>query len=137
MPVSKSDPAFYVGRESFKMRVVETPATAPDPAAMIRTPPPNQPPPRPLAYPQPAMTPHARRVTSEVVGGITMSKSTLAGFCLTAFALGILATVVIYRILPPRIYEEPAATRLEPLPAPPPPKTFVPEIRQLPTTPRR
>jgi hypothetical protein len=95
VPVSKSDPAFYVGRKSFQ----------------------------------------DERRQPEIVGGITMSKSTFAGFLLTAFAFGIVATVVIYRTLPPRTYEEPAATRLEPLPSPPPPpapRTFAPEIRELP-----
>jgi hypothetical protein len=41
-------------------------------------------PPRPLSYPPPIETPYPRRVTSEIVGGITMAKSTFAGFCLTA-----------------------------------------------------
>jgi hypothetical protein len=92
-------------------------------------------PPRPFSYPPPVTTPYPRKVTAELSGGITMAKTTFAGFCLTAFAFGIVTAVLIDRIRP-RTYTEPAATRLEPLPVPPArePKAFVPEIRELPPT---
>jgi hypothetical protein len=135
VPIRKSDPAFYVGRESFKMKVVQTPA-APmaSPAAAARTPPPKPTPPRPISNPPPVTTPYPRKVTAELSGGITMAKATFAGFCLTAFAFGIVTAVLIDRVWPRR-YEEPAAMRLEPLPVPAPraPKPFVPEIRELPS----
>ena len=134
MPVRKSDPAFYVGRESFKMKVADKPAAPVASAAAAAQSQPAMPtPPRPFSYPPPVTTPYPRKVTAELSGGITMAKTTFAGFCLTAFAFGIVTTVLIDRIWP-RTYEEPAATRLEPLPVPPTPapKAFVPEIRQLP-----
>jgi hypothetical protein len=132
VPVRKSDPTFYVGRESFKMKVVGTPAAPVASATAARAPQSTPTPPRPISYPPPVTTPYQRKVTAELSGGITMAKATFAGFCLTAFAFGIVTTILIDRIWPRR-YEEPAATRLQPLPAPTPPapKPFVPEIRPM------
>jgi hypothetical protein len=116
------------------MKVVETPAApVASPAAAARAPTTMPTPPRPIPSPTPVTTPYPRKVTAELSGGITMAKTTFAGFCLTAFAFGIVTTVLIDRIWPRR-YEEPAATRLEPLPVPASraPKPFVPEIRELP-----
>ncbi len=151
MGQEKSDPAFYVGRKSFGMKVIPTtsgpvpapvPAAgrpqghrpAPAPVAVARTPLPRPTPSRSLSYP-PQVTPYPRQPTGELVRGITMAKSTFAGFCLIAFAFGIVTTVMIDRIWP-RVEEEPA-TRLEPMAAPEPipaPRPFVPEIRQIPRT---
>lgn len=76
---------------------------------------------RPMEYP-PQVTPYPRRGNGDSSGvssgllmpGIKMAKSTFAAFCLTAFALGILVTLLVFRLFPPRTYEE-AATRLEPI----------------------
>jgi hypothetical protein len=98
------------------------------PAARTPLPPP---PARSLSYP-PQVTPYPRQPSGELVRGITMAKSTFAGFCLIAFAFGIVTTVMIDRIWP-RVEEEPA-TRLEPIAAEPPARPIAPEIQPIDST---
>jgi len=151
----KSEAAFYVGRRSFHMQVKKLDKkAAPSPPAL--SPPPATPPPltaraslpTPTPTPSPARAPQRtptavrRPSVPALERGLTMSRSTFAGFCLTAFACGIVTTVAVDRLRfrasddiasrtdPPRGPSVAAAAPRAPTqPAEP---RVVPEIRVLP-----
>ena len=90
---------------------------------------------------RPTPRPEALARAADVVRGLTMARSTFAGFCLTAFACGILTTVAIDRVWPgggidaSGRYEPARPVTALPLSPPDPVRSAAVEIHQLPPPP--
>jgi hypothetical protein len=93
--LTKTQPSFYVGRESFEMRpsAHNMPLTGgedPQHDALTRAP----------TAPHPTLQADAAAEEDELVPAIRLALPTLIGLLLTAFACGIMATIAVDHAFP-------------------------------------
>ena len=132
---SKPSVAPISARSSVRSMSASTPTPTPSRTPLpARTPLPGRTP-VPARTPLPPSAAIKRTTGPTLVRGLTMSRSTFAGFCLTAFACGIVTTVAVDRARPRAVDDVVVATpspAAPPAASPLPASRVLPEIRMLP-----